>query len=79
MGIFLQKTTRDSSKHYTKSPTTFTIVICTHAPPSSLCWHNFQKQMEAISINIPETAHLLLYERNNHILLVSSGDDKNER
>jgi len=37
-------------KHYTKSPTASTIVISTHALPSSPSWHKIQKQMEATSI-----------------------------
>jgi len=48
-GTFLQKTTRDSSKCYTKSPTATTIVI-SHVLPSSPSWHKIQKQMEATSI-----------------------------
>jgi len=50
MGTFLQKTTSDSSKHYTKSPTASTIIVSTHAPPSSLSWHKIKKQMEATLI-----------------------------
>ena len=47
---FLQKTTRNSNKHYTKSPTASTIIISIHALPSSPFWHKFQKWMEATSI-----------------------------
>ena len=47
---FLQKTTRNSNKHYTKSPTASTTIISIHALPSSPFWHKFQKQMEATSI-----------------------------
>jgi len=42
MGTFLQKTTRDSSKRYTKSPMASTIIISTHAPPSLPSWHKIQ-------------------------------------
>ena len=50
MGNFLQKTTRDSSKRYTNSPTASTTVTSTHAPTSSLFWHKIQKRMEATLI-----------------------------
>jgi len=54
MGTFLHKTKRDSSKSYTNSPMTSTIVISTHAPPFSPSWHKIQNRMEA-KLNYPST------------------------
>jgi len=47
VGTFLQNTTRDSSKRYTKFRKASTIAISTHAPPSLPSWHKIQKQMKA--------------------------------
>ena len=55
MGTFLHKTKTDSSKSYTSSFTTSTIIISTHAVPFSLSWNKIQKRMEAtlISTELP--------------------------
>jgi len=77
MGTFLQKTARDFSKCYMKSPMASSIVSSTQAPPSLPSWHKIQKA-DGGNLNIHRTTNLLWYERNNHVLIVSSGDDENK-
>jgi len=58
MGTFLQKTTRDSSKHYTKSPMAST-VISTHSPPCLPSWH----KIDGGNLDTHQTTILLWYEK----------------
>jgi len=64
-GTFLQKTTRDSSKCYTKSPMASTIVISIHALHAIFAILAQDSKADGGNFDIHRTTNLLWYKRNN--------------
>ena len=68
MDTFLQKTTRDSSKCYNKSPMASTIDISTHALHAVFAILAQDSKADGGIFDIHRTTNLLWYKRNNRIL-----------